>query len=137
MSKPAAGKTPLHPYEQFNVDMLKAVGAANGNTGMAFGQHVQVAAVDTVVTGLALCVAAQGAMNDDPDGVTIDAVSVSVGDQAGAPAAGSIYIKTWKVTSVTNPTLIAASGFTQKINWSAYGTPAAGRDDSNNASVKI
>jgi hypothetical protein len=48
-------------------------------------------------------------------------VSASIGDQAGTPAAGSFLLKTWKNTGGTDPTPAAASTFSKKVNWIAYG----------------
>lgn len=88
---------------------------------LARGQHETVAAVDTVVTGLATVVAAVAVLDDDP---TVDPlfVTCSIGDQAGAPAAGSILIKSWKPTANDNVTPIAATTFAKKVNWVAIGT---------------
>ena len=47
--------------------------------------------------------------------------TASIGDQAGSPAAGSILIKTWKSTD-GDATLIAATTFSMKVNWIAFGT---------------
>ena len=88
----------------------------------ARGQHTTVAASDTVVTGLATVVAAIAVIETDVDGVTLSQVTCQIGDQAGSPAAGSIIIKTWKATSVSNPTLIATTVFSKKVNWIAIGT---------------
>lgn len=90
------------------------------NYALARGQHTTVAASDAVVTGLATVVAVMAQLDDDPvDGCMH--VSASIGDQAGAPAAGSIYIKTWKSTDA-DATLIAATTFNKKVNWIAIGT---------------
>lgn len=140
MAKPAAGPQPLHPYEPHTVDMLKAYGAKNGNTMLVTGRHTQVAAVDTIVTGLAsvsVCGVSFGAT-----GPTVKQLhcSATIGDQAGSPAAGSIYTKTWKPTSSTNDaTPTAATDFSDNVvlNWWAIGTPAAGRDDPASANVNI
>lgn len=91
---------------------------------VARGQLTTASASDTVVTGLATVVAVVATLEDNP----IDTCSVAtaqVGDQAGAPAAGSIIIKTWKPTTggaSGNPTLVAATAFTKKVNWVAIGT---------------
>jgi hypothetical protein len=84
------------------------------------GQHTTVAASDTVVTGLSKVFSVQATLDSDP---VLDpgVVSASIGDQAGAPAAGSILIKTWKYTSNANPTPIAATVFAKKVNWVAFG----------------
>jgi hypothetical protein len=67
-----------------------------------------------VVTGLATIVAVV-------DGVALAAVSATIGDQAGSPAAGSITLKAWKVTATGDATLIAATA-AASINWIAVGT---------------
>ena len=90
------------------------------NYALARGQHTTVAASDTVVTGLATVVAVVAQMDDDPvDGCMH--VTSSIGDQAGAPAAGSILIKTWK-SEDADATLVAATTFNKKVNWIAIGT---------------
>lgn len=98
----------------------RILGAGN-NYKLARGQHTTVAASDTVVTGLTTVVAAVAVLDSDP---TTDPlfVTCSIGDQAGAPAAGSIYIKTWKPTANDNVTPIAATTFTKLVNWIAIGT---------------
>ena len=48
-------------------------------------------------------------------------VTASIGDQAVAPASGSILIKTWQNTGGTDPTPAAASTFAKKVNWIAVG----------------
>jgi hypothetical protein len=88
---------------------------------LARGQHTTVAAVDTVVTGLATVVAVVAVLDSDP---TLDPlfVTASIGDQAGAPAAGSVYIKSWQATAAGDVTPIAATTFGKKVNWIAIGT---------------
>ena len=91
---------------------------------LARGVHQQVAAVDTVATGLTTVVAVIAQFQDGPT-VKQMFVSCSIGDQNGAPVAGSMYIKTWKPTSnVNDSTPTAATDFTDnlKINWIALGT---------------
>lgn len=75
----------------------------------------------TVVTGLATVVAVIATADSDPDGVALAMVSATIGDQAGAPAAGSVILKAWKVTATGNATLIAATA-AKNINWIAIGT---------------
>lgn len=75
----------------------------------------------TVITGLATVVAVVATPATDPDGVALAAVSATIGDQAGAPAAGSIVLKAWKVTATGNATLIAATA-AASLNWIAVGT---------------
>lgn len=86
----------------------------------AYGQHTTVAAVDTVVTGLASLVTVVAQFDSDP-GDDPNYVSASIGDQAGSPAAGSFYAKTWKNTGGTDPTPAAATTFSKKVNWVALG----------------
>lgn len=88
---------------------------------IARGVHTTVAASDTVVTGLTTVVAVVAVLDDNP-GLDPLLVSASIGDQAGAPAAGSIYIKSWKATAAGDVTPIAATTFGKKVNWIAIGT---------------
>ena len=88
---------------------------------IARGQLTTVTATDTVVTGLSTVVAAIAQFDDNP-GDDPNYVSCTIGDQAGSPAAGSIIIKTWKNTGGTDPTPLAATTFSKKINWIAIGT---------------
>lgn len=95
---------------------------ANGAAGFRFvgGQHTTVAASDTVVTGLTKVVGVVATLDSDPvDDPML--VTASIGDQAGSPAAGSVLIKTWKNTGGTDPTPAAASTFSKKVNWLAWG----------------
>jgi hypothetical protein len=88
---------------------------------MARGQATTVAAVDTIVTGLTTVVSVTATLDSDP----VDDpewVSASIGDQAGTPAAGSFLLKTWKNTSGSDPTPLAATTFSKKVNWIAIGT---------------
>lgn len=87
----------------------------------ARGQATTASAADTIVTGLATVVAVIAILEDDPV-LTMDRVTAQVGNQAGAPAAGSIVLKSWMPTSVSNPTPIAATTFSKKVNWLAIGT---------------
>lgn len=83
------------------------------------GQHTTVAASDTVVTGLAKVFGVVATLDANP-GDDPFLVSASIGDQAGTPASGSVLIKTWKHDG-TDPTPAAASTFTKKVNWLAWG----------------
>lgn len=94
--------------------------------GVAAGYKVArgveaVTGTATVVTGLTTVVAVIATAQSDMDGVALAAVSATIGNQAGAPAAGSVILKAWKVTAVDDATLIAASA-AQNINWIAVGT---------------
>lgn len=86
------------------------------------GVHVQVAASDTVVTGLATVVA----VVVSPKTITIkqEFFAASIGDQAGTPAAGSFLLLSFKPTASGDVTPIAATDFTDNIgvNWIAIGT---------------
>jgi hypothetical protein len=93
------------------------VAAIVGN--MAKGQATTVTAVDTIVTGLASVSGVIVSLNDDPTD-NPEWVSASTGNQAGAPAAGSFYLKTWQNTSGTDPTPVAATTFGKKVNWLAW-----------------
>lgn len=97
-----------------------AVIAIGGGMKLARGQLTTVTATDTVVTGLATVVSVVASYETDPADAN-SYVSAQIGDQAGAPAAGSIIIKTWK-QSGTDPTPIAADAFSKKVNWIAIGT---------------
>jgi predicted RecA/RadA family phage recombinase len=96
--------------------------ALEGGAGlrMSAGQLTTVTATDTVVTGLATVIGAVASLDSDPGDDPMLA-SATIGDQAGAPAAGSIIVKTWKNTGGTDPTPLAASTFSKKVNWFAWG----------------
>jgi hypothetical protein len=87
---------------------------------IASGQHVTVAASDTVPTGLTKVVAAFAVLDDNPVAGAQNALA-SIGNQAGTPAAGSILIKTWKATAAGDTAQIAATTFSKKVNWVAIG----------------
>lgn len=113
------------------VDVTAALGAALANPAVgvaagykvARGVHTQVAASDTVVTGLTTVVAVVMSFSDLP---TVKQLycAATIGDQAGAPAAGSILTKTLKPTAVNDCTPTAATDFTEnlKLGWVAIGT---------------
>lgn len=86
----------------------------------AAGQWTTATATDTVITGLTTVYGAVASLEsdpvDDPEWVT-----AAIGDQAGSPAAGSVIIKTWKNTSGSDPTPAAATTFSKKVNWFAWG----------------
>ncbi len=97
------------------------VGVAAGYK-VARGERVQVAASDTVATGLTTVVSAVAV----PRAPTVKQLwfGASIGDQAGTPAAGSILITSYKPTAVNDCTPTAATDFTDsiKVNWVAVGT---------------
>lgn len=124
--------SPLQRYGKVCVQTIvpgpdgAGIATANILTGtagfkIARGQQTTVAAADTIVTGLATVVAVVATLDDDP---TDDPFMCSAtrGDQAGTPAAGSFILKTWKNTGGTDPTPLAATTFTKKVNWVAIGT---------------
>jgi hypothetical protein len=88
---------------------------------IARGQLTTVTAADTVVTGLATVAAVVASLESDPTDNPF-MVTAQIGDQAGAPAAGSIIIKSWQNTTGTDPTPAAATTFGKKVNWIAIGT---------------
>jgi hypothetical protein len=101
---------------------LAAQGVAAGYK-VARGVHQQAAAADTVVTGLATVVSVVACFRDAPT-LKQMFVHASIGNQAGAPAAGSILITVKKPTAVDDVTPTAATDFTDNISydWIAVGT---------------
>lgn len=73
-----------------------------------------------VVTGLATVVAVTVTLRDDA-ALTGNAVTATIGDQAGTPAAGSVTVSVWKPTGSGDCTPIAATG-AKSVNWIAVGT---------------
>lgn len=84
------------------------------------GQSTTVAASDAITTGLKVVLYAVASLEDSPV-IGCDRATAFVGDQAGTPAAGVISIKTWKPTGTGDATPIAATTFTKKVNWMAFG----------------
>ena len=84
------------------------------------GLATTVAASDTIVTGLTKLLGVVAGLNDAPTDA-LAAVNADIGDQAGSPAAGSFLLKTWKNTSGTDPTPLAATAFGAKVAWLAFG----------------
>lgn len=93
---------------------------AGPSVKFAVGQATTVTATDTIATGLSKLAGVVVQFDDSP-GDDPNYVSGTIGDQNGAPAAGSFILKTWKNTSGTDPTPVAASTFSKKVNWIAYG----------------
>ena len=87
---------------------------------IASGQTTTVAASDTIATGLTKVLACVANLDDVPV-IGCDRAQAVFGDQAGTPAAGSILIKTFKPTTTTDTTPIAATTFSKKVNWLALG----------------
>lgn len=99
----------------------RILGAGN-NYKLARGVSA-VTGTATVATGLTTVVAVVATAQDDLDGDALAGVSATIGDQAGTPAAGSVILKCWKVTTggaAGNPTLIAATA-AKNVNWIAIG----------------
>jgi len=98
------------------------VQGAAGGYKIARGERVQVAASDTVVTGLATVIA----VVVTPRTRTVKQLffNASPGDQAGTPAAGSFLLTSQKPTAVNDVTPTAATDFTDDIavSWVAIGT---------------
>jgi hypothetical protein len=82
---------------------------------VAPGVHTTVDEDDTVVTGLATVVAVVACLASDPV-AGCSKVTATVGNQAGAPAAGSIQIKSWEADETVGTT------FLKLVNWIAVGT---------------
>lgn len=88
---------------------------------IARGTLTPVSASDTVVTGLATVVAAVASLKGAPT-LTHMFVAADIGDQAGAPAAGSILIKSYKPTGAADVTPLAATTPWSAVDWIAIGT---------------
>lgn len=105
------------------LDTLLGVQGLAAGYKIARGVHTQVAASDTVVTGLATVVAVVANFSSAP---TVKQLwcHASIGDQAGSPAAGSVLISTLKPTAVDNCTPTAATDFSENLGiaWVAVGT---------------
>ena len=85
-----------------------------------FGEHTTVAAADTVATKLEKVQGVLTVLDSDPV-AAVDRATGSIGDQAGAPAKGSILINTWKPTATADTIPIAATTFGKKVSWLAWG----------------
>ena len=111
------------------VDVTAALTIASQVVGVgagykvARGVHQQAAASDTIVTGLSTVVAIVAAWRDTPT-LKQMFVTATIGNQAGAPAAGSVLIKTFKPTANNDVTPTAATDFTDNlaVDWIAIGT---------------
>lgn len=97
----------------------KATGTGSDLRSVA-GQWTSVTAADTVATGLNVVVAVVASLDSDP-GDNPEWCSATIGNQSGAPVAGSVIIKTWQNTSGTDPTPVAATTFGKKVNYIAVG----------------
>lgn len=99
---------------------LLVAGVAGGYK-VARGQHTTVDEDDTVATGLATVVSVVATLESDP-AAECQFVTAVLGNQAGAPAAGSVQIKTWKSTAAGDTAQVPATTFSKKVNWIAIGT---------------
>jgi hypothetical protein len=104
-----------------DVDKTAVVIGVAGGYKLARGVRATAAASEDVVTGLATVVSATVSLVGDPS-LTHLLASCTVGDQAGAPAAGSIRIKNWKPTAANDGTPIAATAPFGYVAWIAVGT---------------
>lgn len=100
-----------------NVTTAVITGAEGGR--IARGQHTTVDADDTVVTGLGALDGVVVSLDSDPV-AGAQFVTGTIGDQAGAPAAGSFQVKSWKATATGDTALIAATTFGRLVNWIAF-----------------
>lgn len=98
---------------------LLTVGVAGGYKIARGVSSITAASLD-IVTGLTTVVAAVCAMTGDPSMTHMDS-SITVGNQTGAPAAGSIRILSWKPTASGNVTPIAATSPFGSVSWIAVG----------------
>lgn len=110
-----AGTTPI----ALPSGLQNYVGAAANGYRLARGVATTASAADTIATGLTTVAAVVVSFQTDPADANM-LVSATIGDQAGAPAAGSFILKTWK-TDGTDPTPVAADAFSKAVNWIAIG----------------
>jgi hypothetical protein len=103
------------------IDISDAIGSTAAGVRVVAGQITTATAADTVVTGLATVVAAFATLDSDPSDNPLYA-NATIGNQTGAPAAGSIIVKTWQDTGGTDPSPTAATTFAKKVNWLAVGS---------------
>lgn len=101
--------------------LANALAGTSAGKKFVAGQMTTATAADTLATGLTTVVACGATMDDNP-GDDPMLVSATIGDQVSAPVAGSIIVKTWKNTGGTDPTPLAATTFSKKVNWWAYGS---------------
>ena len=92
-----------------------------GGYKTARGTITPTTASDTVVTGLTTVVAVVASLKGAPT-LTCMFVAADIGNQAGAPAAGSILIKSYKPTAAADVTPLASTTPWSAIDWIAIGT---------------
>ena len=83
------------------------------NYKVSFGQLTTVTAADAVATGLTTVLSAVACLDDNPGDNPMLASCTFSG--------GTITVKTWQNTSGTDPTPVAATTFSKKVNWIAIG----------------
>ena len=98
---------------------------ASGVSGVAAGYKLArgvatITGSGDVVTGLTTVVAVVATMQADASLTNGIAVTATIGDQAGTPAAGSVTIKVWKPTASGDVTPIASAAAVA-VNWIAIG----------------
>lgn len=98
-----------------------SVAAVAAGYKIARGTLTPTAASQTVVTGLTTVVAVVASLKGAPT-LTHNLVAADIGNQSGAPAAGSILIKSYKPTSSTDVTPVAATTPWSAVDWIAIGT---------------
>lgn len=113
------GPTTARTYTLPDANAYILTGTAAGKKVVG-GQLTTSTATDTVITGLTTVTSCVASYETDPADANF-LVSCAIGDQAGTPAAGSVIIKSWK-TDGTDPTPVAATSLTKKVNWVAYGS---------------
>lgn len=87
-----------------------------GDLKFAYGVHTNVAASDTVASGLSFLLAVFAVPQADASATAnVAFCTATVGDQAGTPAAGSFLLKSWEADGT------AATSFGDAVNWLAIG----------------
>lgn len=112
------GSTSLTSAELAYLHSKNVVISGDATPKIAAGQASTVTAADTIVTGLTTVTSCVAVYEADPI-VAAELATCVIGDQAGTPAAGSIIINSWKTIGGTPA---AATTFSKKVNWIAYGT---------------
>lgn len=112
------GATKILPADLLR--LLSAIAGVGAGYKVARGMATTASASDDINTGLASVVAAVAVLEDAPSLATLWVQAV-VGNQAGAPAAGHILLKSWKPTAANDVTPLAATAFAKKVSWIAIG----------------
>lgn len=101
--------------------LANAVAGVVPGLRVARGVHTTTTASDTIAAGLTTVLTAVASLESAPV-VGCNMATAAVGNQAGAPPAGSIIIQTWRPTSTTDTTPAAANTFSRLVSWVAVGT---------------